>query len=652
MNLFEESLDESEQLEIRRKHLENLVTSYSDEADVFTELIQNAIDAIELRSDEEGFEGELVVVVGRRSNSSHYVYVQDNGVGMASGLLGKIFRPGYSFGKQKGKTVGYKGVGSSYLLAVSTHLAVATVDESGTRSEMTVRHAFDWVTDEDDVAQVPVGEPQFEAPSFVKALAEEIERGTGVYFAFHPGHKPSSLSNTVLVGPDIDAEVTHWAYYLSGRSAIGLAIPDGADVPQCPISVRVVLDRGGETAERVFSRTKFHRDSASIGYPFPQRVLGVATDTKVIESTPAHQVHTHNRRHQAVYKFWSAEEFVDLLGDRLDDEEKAGLNSHLQWVCGYLAYSSEVLAKVNEIAGTRSQVVRWGARICVDGAPQGRPLDLKLTSDQGLDRQTHIVLGFTGLELDTGRKFISDEKILSGVDKINQRVVSYLKDFRWAMKKKDRAEISSKLDEWRASIAQRTGNSRIPQLFAAYSKEVALDVDPDNEQEVIALWMSFLAGGLLKGYSTRAISGFNRYDSLVDIRVEAVAADLNDSLAPTSEYTSAKASAVLEFKHDFGSLIQDFEEKVKYPAEIDLVVAWDCAELNLSRGSIQPVYGKWRDKRPVYGCSYVWEDEGQPNEIHVICLKNLVAELLNAKGEAIGRTALDELEQRDEAKSI
>jgi DhnA family fructose-bisphosphate aldolase class Ia len=43
------NVDEGIRKEIIRKELLNLTTSYSDEADIFTEIIQNAIDAIQLR---------------------------------------------------------------------------------------------------------------------------------------------------------------------------------------------------------------------------------------------------------------------------------------------------------------------------------------------------------------------------------------------------------------------------------------------------------------------------------------------------------------------------------------------------------------------------------------------------------------------------
>ncbi|QQX84424.1 hypothetical protein JJQ59_00060 [Cupriavidus necator] len=88
------------------------------------------------------------------------------------------------------------------------------------------------------------------------------------------------------------------------------------------------------------------------------------------------------------------------------------------------------------------------------------------------------------------------------------------------------------------------------------------------------------------------------------------------------------ASKVLEFKYRFDSLIQDFEDKTKIPAEIDLVVCWDLPELNVRRGQIIPTYGEWRDSRSVYAGSYKWVDDNETTQFPVLALKTIVAELL------------------------
>ncbi|WP_166790548.1 ATP-binding protein [Cryobacterium tagatosivorans] len=641
------SLDVEHQRELVRKHLMNLTTSYSDESDVFTEVLQNAIDAIALRdpiANPDG--GNLTIVVGRRTDNAHYLYVQDDGVGMSEELVDRVFIPGYSFGKKHGKSIGYKGVGMSYIVAVSDHIAIRSVKE-GLPTDRTILHTNDWVTDSEKPQ--PTVDDSFSAPQLVKGLADGITRGTGVYFEFHSGSDPKSLDNLVIVTDGIEKELRYWAGFLCAKTPLGLATSTLVQQSN-PMKVQFIVDRGDDVVfEEPFIRDVYAPDQGKLGYPFPETVFVVGVDTNTIDSTPVSQHNLkHARRHQAVFHEWSGPEFIEEMV--LDDDEKTLLLKHLHWVRGYLCYSTDVMKQVKKNMGTRGPAVRYGARLAVDGAPQGRPLDLSLTSDQGLDRQTHIVLGFSELELDTGRKFVSNEKILHAINKVNQRVVTKLKDYRWALKIKDRVPIETDLAEWIKSVDERAGNSSLPALFAALGATPPARVDPNDEQEVIALWTALVTTAELPGFAMKALSGYNRYDALATIGDDAMTP--TGSLAAVSPDYAPKENAVLEFKVSFDSLISDFEAKVKIPSEVDVVVCWDCTDLNLRVGRLEPTYGKWKHARPFRAVSYIWHDDASSTHFNVISLKNVIAELLVAHALPGGLSALGVLENRDDAKLV
>jgi hypothetical protein len=221
------------------------------------------------------------------------------------------------------------------------------------------------------------------------------------------------------------------------------------------------------------------------------------------------------------------------------------------------------------------------------------------------------------------------------------------------MKIKDRAPVEADLQAWIKSINARKGDSFLPPLFSALESPAAAIVDPDNEQEVISLWAALLARDLLPGYEIVAMSGFNRYDSLVHVREAAVAQGGGGFLAPISTSVAAKDFAVVEFKHDFSSLIDDLESGAKIANEMDFVVCWDCPEMNLQRGILTPVYGPgWHHNRPARGVSYVWRDDNNNAAIMVIALRVVVAELLNAVDPERGSAALSVLMNRDAQKSV
>lgn len=637
------SLDAAVQSELIRKHLLNLTTSYADESDVFTELIQNAVDAVNsIDPIVETAPQSVTIVVGRRKDNAHYVYVQDTGTGMTAEVVDKVFIPGFSLGKKPGHSIGYKGVGMSYVVAVSDQLSVRTVTATGA-VERTIRHTYDWVTDSEKPEPEVIDE--FQVPDLVAEVAGAIDRGTGVYFSFHPGSNPKSLDGVVVVTEGLEKELLGWAGFLAARTPVGITSPGPT-----PISIRLVVDRGdGQIIEKTFTRSGWAPTEGSIGYPFPHEVFKVGSDTAAIDSTSQAQMSVrHARKHQAVFHRWSGTELIAELD--LDEEEEALLMTSLQWVYGYFGYSTDVLKTVRQEMGTRAQVIRYGARLSVDGVPQGRPLELALTSDQGLERQTHIMLGFDELQLDTGRKFISNEKIMVAINKVTQRVVTKLKDYRWALKIKDRAPVASDLAAWIGSITARAGNSIVPRVFESLNTQPPSRVDPDNEQELIAIWTALATSGALPGYAMKAMSGFARYDALVDVGAAAVAYD--GWLHPVSTDASLAQNAVLEFKVSFDDLIDDFEKKIKIPSEIDLVVCWDCPELSLRIGSLEPTYGTWSHARPLRGVTYVWSDDAGATKIKVIALKNVLAELLVLQDDPIGTPVLQTLQNRDTEKLL
>lgn len=205
-----------------------------------------------------------------------------------------------------------------------------------------------------------------------------------------------------------------------------------------------------------------------------------------------------------------------------------------------------------------------------------------------------------------------------------------LKEYRWALKKPNRPDVTSDLEKWRAQIAARAADSVFPVFCERTNIVPIFEVDPDNEQEVIALFVWLCSSGHLNGYRLKALSGFERYDALVCVdSSSSELKDIHDPLSIRSTDDGVESDdAVLEFKHQFNDLITDFDDKKKNPLEIDIAVCWQVTDINCGRGTLVPCYGKWSDHRPNYGASYVWRDENETSTIVVIALRNVLLELL------------------------
>ena len=651
MNLFGlDQLSELDRRDIARRGLNNLLTSYADEADLFAEIIQNALDSVVLamksalyKADERP---ELTIVIGRRQGAKHYIYVCDNGIGMSSEIARNITVPGFSHGKRRGITIGYKGVGASYFFAASQCAALRTIAQDGKGTEYTVRNSFNWIRNEGE--KLPEIIEKAEVPTFVQTLLPTT-RGTGIYIEFHHDLRPRDLNSLVIVGKGPTQELRNWMSFLATKTALGSVENRSA----MNIKVNACLDLGDTQETQTWSLGEYDTDILQIGYPFPQKVFKVGKNAIEIDKVPIHERYKHDKKHQAIFRRWTAEDIIKETS--LETGERETLEKYLMWVEGYFCYSTDVFRTIAERMGGRGHLIKHGIRIACDGTPQGRMIDLSLTSSQGLDRQTHIVMAFDRLELDTGRKISADEMIATAINKVGQRVVAILKEYRWAMKKKNRPDVTSDLEAWKKDIEARAKDSLVREFFTQLGKPAVFKVDPSNEAELIALFVSLMTHHIIKGYRLQAISGFSRYDALIDIeQPNSENADVNDWLSLRDRDSSLSGEAlVLEFKYSFDELLTDFDEKKKSPAEIDILVCWTVPDLNVSMGTLSPTYAKWRDSRSVYGATYRWEDENQVNSFQVIALHNVVAEWLAAhesrKGrQGLGQATLNRLQTDDE----
>lgn len=635
--------------EVARRNLKNLLTSYADEADVFTESVQNAVDAVTAAAAEGLYSGgevpRITIVLGRPVDRQHYIYVADNGIGMSSDVARRVTVPGYSHGKGKGKSVGYKGVGASYFFAATNKAALRTISRTGELTEYTVYNSHNWIRNEGE--RRPEIAPIFDIPGSI--ALPEMRRGTATYFQFHDSMRPATLNNVVVIGGGGESELRNWMSFLCAKTPIGSVI----DRSSLNAEVVICLDRGdGDFIQQVWRSGNYSSDNRSAGYPFPHLVLNTAKNTSEIDRTDDHRRYIHSGKHAAVYKLWTANEMIEEAAS-LEQDEIAKLQEHLEGVYGYFCYSTDVLREINSRLGSRASLIRHGIRIASDGVAQGRTVDLSLTSHQGLDRQTHVVLMFRNLELDTGRKISADELIGSAISKIGRRVVDVLKEYRWAMKKKDRPDVQSDLAAWRRDVDVRHQTALTPLVFSNGSKSPLL-VDPSNEQEVIALFAALLTTDKICGIEIAAISGFERYDCLANISGKG--SDIRHSDDPlaarVSNINPIGEKLVIEFKYSFDELLQDFADKKKNPAEIDVLVCWSVPQLSVERGRFQPCYGNWRDYRTLHSASYIWTDENDTSSFAIISLQNVMAEIL-AHQEVVegkdgqGRALLKRLEQHD-----
>lgn len=654
MNVFglNEQLTSEEAKKLRKNDLKNLLTSYADEADVFSEILQNAFDATLTAISSKKYTSKeqplIKIFIGRRQNDTHYFAVNDNGIGMNPVTMSKFTIPGFSHLKQMGKSIGYKGVGASFFFASSERISVQSKDATGRVSSFSVKGSYSWIMNETEPE--PVVSDKVDFPEAILSNIADVQ-GTTVCYYLHNSLKPKSLNNIVIVGDSYENELKNWVNFFCIKTAIGQV----KDISHLNIKVKFILDTGGETYETECTFGDFNKETKTLGYPFPWRVFAVQQEIALIDATPPAQSFKHKNKHQALHIQWSKADIQAMEID-FNEEESELINAHLDFVDLFFSYSTDVLKEVHRRLGTRTTLLRYGIRIVVDNVPQGRMMDFDLTSLQGLNRQTHAVIAFKGLELDTGRKIPSNEIITEVIRKIGVRIMNKISDYRWCLRKKDRPPISSDLDEWRNSVRSKTTTSTVRKLFELKELIPPIFIDPESENDAIALFTSCVCNKLLKGYKLFALSGFARYDGLIDIeKDDAELKDINDIFSyRDSERIQAGQLKVIEFKHQFADLLEDFEQRKKNPTEIDLAVCWTLPAMNVTRGEIMYCYNDRKDHRPLYGVTHIWTDENETSTIPIISLRHFIAEhLKEAESEpGLGAATFNTLLQQDKDSTI
>ena len=103
----------------------NILASYTSYFDPFSELFQNALDAVEKRQnelEESGYVPEIWVEINMKDD---FISVKDNGIGFDDKQFKSFLSPNVSF-KPTGKTRGNKGVGATYLAYGFNHIELGT----------------------------------------------------------------------------------------------------------------------------------------------------------------------------------------------------------------------------------------------------------------------------------------------------------------------------------------------------------------------------------------------------------------------------------------------------------------------------------------------------------------------------------------------
>jgi Histidine kinase-, DNA gyrase B-, and HSP90-like ATPase len=632
-----DSLNTSDRLlaEATHRNILNILKSYTGFYDIFSEAIQNAVDGLEVKwrlavDAGRAYEPKLVIDIDLPGRS---IRVIDNGVGMTESEFKLCFTPNVSF-KRNLPLRGQKGVGATFLAYGFSFVHLAS-KRDGVELAAILRGGRLWV--EDATGKVP--RPRFEDADFDTPPLTHEESGTAIRIVLGnaPGERPQKL--------DWQGATTarQWLDVLRVKTPLGGIYLMGSKF-QYSVTVRVKAPVG--ESEEVSRRVEYF-------YPheIPNVKQASLADLKEKLSAIKGDPSTVQRKLPDQFKnlecLWDIWDHSALLKDQqfesLTADERALIERHSVMVYGAFMNSTSVWDYLNdEILKLRggTRLLRGGLQMASDHMPQGELITIPLKKAIGYQNNTHVIVHFTNGNPDLGRKTFQPEYHDLG-ELLATQVVKTLTQYRNLV----RADTGAKLgpqdkhlydwkkeqEKWRDSHA----------LQSALPSTVTILSEPQEEQDVIALFHELVGAGVIRGLRFFSTTYNAKYDGLFDQRHEDATSVFHRERVPLGisknlDLPYVTAPSVLEYKFDFDAIVRDFNRDIKFIKHIDLVVCWTAGNTHQELISLQPYFvGNSGAARQVYGATHAAYRVGGGDEplFEVIVLKDLLAYLLDPAAE-------------------
>jgi hypothetical protein len=603
----------------------NVLNSYTGFYDLFSELIQNALDAVQLKArNDAAFKPHLWIFIDMKNRR---VKVTDNGVGMNIDQFKFCFRPNVTFKRGAGLR-GNKGVGATYLAYGYSLIRIQSKQATKTVAAM-LRGGRRWAEDTSGVVPRPKLEGiRFDVPEL------EFE-GSGASFEIilgdSPGERPRDLS---WIGA---RTAKQWLEVLRIKTPLGAV--NLTTTKFRPIFSVEVIDTDGASTTEVSSNAEYF-------YPheIPGKVASLSDIKNSLDKIPGDsftkfsKLSNEFKKLDCLYEIWTKSYILQEDSDFisvLDPDERILVDKHNVVVYAAFLSSSKQWNEFNDsVLGLRrgQKIMQGGLQLACDGMVQGDPLVIPLTSAIGYQANAHVIVHLSEGNPDMGRKVFQPE-LKRMAEKLAVRVVTIFK--RHLQHRRPDAgppsiSASKALHEWKKT--QELHRDRKPLDLTLNGARLSLVSEPQKEQDVVALFHQLLGIGVLRGYRIFATSQNETYDSLfesdyasdAEFKYERTVRPLGVADRYLGEVTEPR---VLEYKYDFDGLLDDIEQEVKSQSHIHLVVCWSVSPRYKDKYYFKSLLvGDEGSERVHFGATHqAFPESSSEMAFEVLVLKDLLA---------------------------
>ena len=571
----------------QRREIRNILKSYTGYYDIFSELIQNSLDAVERRFEEaeESYKPKVWVKINIPDGE---VSVTDNGCGMDETQFRQFLRPNFSF-KTGDATRGSKGVGATYIAYGFNHVEVATKYNGSTFSGV-IKNGRKWVDDSTGT----VSRPKVELLAPTHEPFEDIRRGTSMVVKLvGPSIRPRNLSWLGAETADT------WSAILRTTTPLGGIYLCGSKSRNVKITIEVI-SRKGNSSSVVLTSPEYLHPATVLKRTADLRDYLAEQKKRVKKGLDVSKIPPKFRSLHGIWGEWSGEDMLDARSDcpikpRLGKSEKELVRELGADLRIFLAFSTDLWDTYNDkTLGIRKghRLLRGGLQICTCHMPQGNPITIPMTNNIGFQNLAHVLIHFENAEPDLGRKGFQPDVVRVAEKLSVSAVTAFRRHYNLLRKPGGAKEYDNelKLDEWKNEQVKHekecplhiTGTG----LFLP-TEELSIRSEPIVEQDVVALFNQMLTSGLVRGIQVLSSSQYKQYDGLYRVKMEApfekYTLSIENPLGIDEEHFIGKDSLetivkVLEYKFTLDGLIEELQSEVKAIEDVDLVIAWELGE--------------------------------------------------------------------------
>jgi hypothetical protein len=617
----------------QKREIKNILKSYVGMYDSFSELIQNAMDAVDRRAlnEEEGYKRKLWLAIDLSDNSFS---ITDNGVGFNEKEFESFLAPNISF-KNGGSTRGNKGVGATYIGYGFDYLQFGTKG-NGHEFVGEMKNGRDWVEDYKGIVTRPV----VNSSSSENVAFNKVTRGSTFKIKFGGEHtRPKDLSWYSATTPE------QWLYLLLIKTPLG-SIPylnDDSEAIQFELEV---IDKNGVLNSL---------PDNSARYMFPHTEINASVNLKDIiklqeklisQGKDASAIPAKYLKSNGIYEFFDTNELLSLR--KIDDDFENLLNKYSVEAYAYFTYSTSVWDQLNDsLARLRKgyRVLKGGLQLANNNMPQGDLISIPLTSNIGYQNQCHIIVHFKDADPDLGRKGFQPE-LKEAAEKISVAIVNRFKKWKRLLRSDSgvKPDITKEIELHEWVKAQETHETKHPLVltnknFFAPINEISITSEPQSEQDVIVLFNPLIAGGVIRGINLLATSQVKQYDGVYKYVVKEPFGNHkfdkeNNPLGVNELHFKAEHVSppkILEYKYNLDALFHEFESEYKNEKDIHLAIAWEMGsewKKNYDVTSLLDLENL--HQRDFHGLTHVMNSG--TTRFHVVILKELIDYLNDVDG--------------------